>query len=588
MPTSLGRIRRHLDPSGSRSLAAQQGAGQTVPVPIEPPFGGYTPDLPPALCSWGDGQRSVAGLVQTRGTMASPPGLIRFGAATLPLGDATPPATAGTAQPVVALSLHRDIATAPVLLRRYAVTADPTLGHFYGVVGATWTDIPYTGAGAGLTGAATPATTLCDIAFSPLANKLYLTNGLNPVYQHTPGGANYTDFSPAVLNPFTARSACSAFQRLLFINTGEAGTGFPARVRYTTTGAAPSLSGTGAGFLDLDVRGEGVAIRNLGTRVAAYFRHGIVLLRATGSLTPSPIVPEYVSEERGLFGTFAVCEVARGMHFGIFNDGWFFITEDGAMRQAGLHYVGDRAYLKWQDTFYRQLNQEQAYRIQTAYDPRRNQIHVLWPSLGQTNCDERWIYDINTDTVWPCSVAIGCQPNVVSRLAAEDQSETWDSIGTTWETETRLWSELSAVEGAPTIVIGTRDGLVLAEEPTVYAIDGTVPSYEFLSARSDTAFPSVVKDFPRLDLHYEIRVGMNAPAINFIFDVDAGVGEAPRQEVRSEVQLSGTIGARVVQYATSNLCGHTLGWGVSGQAPIMIHRAVGYVAPRSLTQKKAL
>lgn len=591
MSTALSRTRRRLDPSGGKSAAAQDAAGQAVPVPIEPPFGGYTPDLPPALCTWGDAQRSLNGLVNTRGTLASPPGYLRFGASTLPLGDATPPAASVDVQPVVALFLQRDIAALPVQLRRYAVTANSTLGRLYEFAGSVWTDIPYTGAGAGLTGGAGAAAPkiLVDVAFYPLDNKLYLTNLLDPVYKYAPGGANYTDFSPAVLNPFKAKSVTSAFQRVLFLNTNEGGSTFTNRLRYTTTGAAPSLSGTGAGFIDLDeVSGEGVAVRKIGNRAVAYFRHGTVFFRDTGSLTPSPIARDYVTRERGLLGTFAVCEVSRGTHFGIFDDGWFFVNEDGLMTEAGLFYVGDREFPKWRDTFYKRLNYIEAGRIQTAYNPRRHQIEILWPSSGQSDLNEYWIYDIGTDTVWPCSSSFAAaMPNVLSFLAIGNQTETWNSIGTTWETETRLWDELADLEGASVIAVGTRNGLVLGQDTSVYAVDGVIPFYEFLSARSDASLPSIVKHFNRLDLHYEIRVGMNAPNISAIFDTDAGVGEAPGQVVVSLPQLSGTLGSRIVQYATSNITGHTLSWGISGQAPVMIHKALAFVTPIGLTYRKA-
>lgn len=590
MATALSRIRRRGPPGDSRGQAAQSAATQPVTISIEPPFGGYTPDLPPALCNWGDGQRSVNGLVQTRGTLASPPGYLRFGASTLPLGSATPPAAGANIQPAVALFVHRDLATSPAGLRRYAVTANSTLGRLYELTGGAWTNIPYSGAGAGLTGGvgALAASTLLDAAYFALDNRLILTNGLDPVYRHTPGGASYTDFSAAVLNPFKARSVCSAFQRVLFLNTSESGTLFANRLRYTTTGASPSLSGTGAGFIDFDeVQGEGVAVRKLGNRVAAYFRRGIVLLRETGSLTPSPIARDYVAKERGLLGTFAVCEIARGLHFGIFNDGWFFLNEDGLMTQCGMFYVGDRAYSKWRDDFYGRLNHEEAHRIQVAYNSRRHQVYVLWPSSGQSDLDEYWVYDINTDTAWPISSSFaGKQPNVLSFLAVQDDTETWNSITETWESETRIWDELTSAEGASTIVVGTRDGLVLGEDSSVYAVDGTVPSYEFLSARSDLDLPSVVKEFERLDVHYEIRIGMSAPNINFIFDTDAGTGEAPRQVLVTKQQLAGATGSRVVQYATSRLTGHTLSWGVSGQAPVMIHKVIASIVPQSRTYRK--
>src|SRR3990167_377060 len=346
MPSRLGRIRRRLDPGGQRSQAFQVSSSEGQPIRFAAPWGGYTPDLSSAIAAPTDAH-ALQGFLPLSGGMYPATGFAQLDSDSLPLASS---------EPVVGVPFVYDTLVSPIVLRRYAITADATLGNLY-ELGADWTNIPYTGAGAGFSGDPTGAgvaQTLCDSAYYALGNFLILTNGYDAVYQHVPGGANYTDFSPAVLNTFKAKSVCSAFERIFFLNTSEAGTGFPNRLRGTTRSATPSLSGLGSVLISFDeIQADGVACRKLGSSMAVYFRRGVAFCRETGNITV-PVVRDYVSLERGLVGTLAVCDLGSGVHFGIFNDGWFLLDDHGRFTEVGLREIEGSAHSKWRQTFYRE------------------------------------------------------------------------------------------------------------------------------------------------------------------------------------------------------------------------------------------
>lgn len=564
-------VRRRLDRGGAKSREKQQAQSEPQPIPIGPPWGGYAPDLSSELTDWRYAAESQA-LVQVGGVLRAPPGFARLHTATLPLGDATPPAAAGDEQPVVGLWAHRDPATTPVSLRRYAVTADETLGHLYESQSGVWVNIPYTGAGAGLSGdpsSSGVAGTLADFTSYSTDNAVVFTNGFDVVYRHVAGGANYTDFSPATLAPFKAKSVCTAAERLFFLNTSEGGTGFPYRVRYTTTGGTPALSGLGAGPLDVEgIAGEGVAIRPLGAAIIAYFRKGSLILRPTGDVF-SPFRRDPLLTERGLLGTFAVCPVAKGQHFGVFDDGWYFVYDDGRFEQVGLLNTQLGLFPKWRKTFYDTLNTEQAGRVFAQFDRRFQFIWVLWVSNLANHPDRLWVYDIETDTVWPVESIFPNIPNVLGLFTSVGATETYDTIGTVYENEMRTYLDMFGKLGSDILVTGDRVGVVMQQFPSTWTVDGVAPNYLWKSPPKNIGRTDLLHTWDRLNLRYR-RLVEPGGAISVELLADDQV------EGSTLAQQSGGPG-EVVDYVTTRLTGAVLAYRLSGQHPVELTHLHGEV-----------
>jgi len=553
MPSRLGQHqRRRLDRRGDRSRARQIELSEPEFVPIGPPWGGYCPDLGSELTDWRDA-KTCQGLVHLNGKMTYPPGFVELG-------------TAPDANPVTGVFLLRDITDSPATLRRYRVTANATLGHLYEYV-ASWTNRAYTGAGAGLSGDSSGvgvAQTLCDFAYYPVDDALIITNALDPVYTHQPGGATYTDFSPAVLNDFKARSVCSAASRIMFFNTTESGTTYPYRVRWTTTGASPTLdtASLGAGFLDLiDTASEGVAIRPIGNFIACYMRRGIYFLSQTGEVY-DPFRQEQISEQRGLLGTFAVTALGEGRHFFIANDGWFYLDDDGRFLELGLRSTQYGIFPKWKRTFYSNLNFDADFRIFAQYDRFNQFVWVLWVSADSDHPDKLWVYDIRTDTVWPVDSIFSNVPNVLGLFSTLSDTETYATISTTYATETRTYSDLTVKAGADLFVVGDRTGQVLEQEIGTVAVDGTTPTYSFTSWEKALGRSDQLKTWHRLNLKYVQQGSAGAVNTQFIADDSTQNG--------SITQRTTTAGRDAVDSVMGRLTGAVLAYQLSGTHPLEV------------------
>lgn len=554
MPSRLGQNRRRrLDRGGARSRQQQVEISTPTPVPIGPPWGGYTPDLATGVADWRDAA-DCQGLVHRGGAMTYPPGSEELG-------------TAPTADPVTGLFIARDISDTPISLRRYRVTANATLGHLYEYT-SSWTNRAYTGGGAGLSGDSSGvgvAQTLSDFAYYPADDIILFTNGLDPVYKHQPGSATYTDFSPAVLNDFTARSVATTGDRIFFFNTSESGTIYQNRIRWTTIGASATLDTTnvGAGSIDLiDTSSEGVAVRPIGNFIACYMRRGIIFLRQTGDVF-DPFKPEVASNQRGLLGTFAVTALGEGRHFLIANDGWFYLDDDRRFTEVGLRSTSNGLYHKWKETFYSSLNFDQANRIHAEYDRFHRWIWVLWPSTDSDHPDRLWIYDINTDTVWPVDDIFVDTPNVLGLFATLSDTETYATISTTYATETRAYSDLTVKAGADQFATGDRNGVVLLTTDGTVANYGTTPTYSFESHEKALGRNDLLKTWDSIWLRYA-QQGSSGPDVSVQFIADAST------ESYSITQKSDTAGQDASDSVSARLSGSVLAYKLSGTHPLEV------------------
>jgi len=566
MPSNLGTPRqRRFDRSGQKTNEALEAISAGQKIVITAPFGGFCPDLGPNIADFRDCSE-LRGLISLGGRLVPAPGFIRLGTATLPLGDASPPAAAVDAQPVTGLLSYRDSLVSGGTNRRYAVTANTTLGRFYELVGSTWTHIPYTGAGAGLSGSsagAGAAQTLCDFASYPAANSIYLSNGFDAVYVYVPGAANYTEFTAGAFTPFKARTICTAFDRVFFLNTTEAGSARPFRLRYTNRSATPDLTSLGSGQIDfLEVSSEGTAVRRIGNFLAVYFKRGTAFLRETGDVF-DPFRREYISTSRGVIGPYAVTDLGTGRHFGIFNDGWFFLDDDGKFTEAGQRATELAVFSKWTRTFYQQLNTEQLGRTFVQYDPLFRIIWVLWTDTSSSHPNRLWAYDTTSDTVWPLETNFPEMPNVLQLYTSLSDTVTYAGAGGLfYDTTTQSYSQFEIREGLDLLSYGTRSGLVLTQDPRLITVDSMVPTWQYKTFKSALGRPDLIKTWSKLQATY-VQSEL-APPFNAVLHADSQAVSVPLEQVNE------MPGDPSLDYANEIVSGVTIGTEVSGQHPVAI------------------
>jgi hypothetical protein len=272
------------------------------------------------------------------------------------------------------------------------------------------------------------------------------------------------------------------------------------------------MTGRGAGGLDLiGLSGEGIAILSLGNAVACYMEDGVAILSRT-FVSTAPFTVSYIDNRRGLLGTKAVTDVGSGVHFGIFDDGWFFLDSQGQWTEAGLLPLGGQNVRPWQDDFYSTLNRERAFTISVSYDPFSHIVRIAWPSLSSEDGfpDKVWNYDITTNTVWPDDYAIGGGNALCWAYAktVTESGQTWSGIGGNWSDQDGVqWSDLAAEQGPYRIIHGTRLGFVMEHDPLLLSRNNNQPSWVYKTLPVSLTAVTSLKTVDKVWVEFEAVLG---------------------------------------------------------------------------------
>ena len=249
--------------------------------------------------------------------------------------------------------------------------------------------------------------------------------------------------------------------RVYFLNTAEAGTRRPFRLRRTAKFTAdPNPSTAGAGFYDFrEFSGEGLRIETLGDVLAVYFSDGVAFMRPTGVPT-SPDEPQIISTERGLLSTHSMCAIGRNVHFGIFTDGWWLLDQSGRWQEVGITEVNGRRIPKWRQTFYDAIPATKRHRIYCYYDQPNNLVYIARPTTEEEEPEEVWIWDPSSDRVFMENYPVTCF-GTFTPLA--QSGTTIDGLTGTIDGLTGAIDSYDAVTGFPKArVHGDQSGFVYA------------------------------------------------------------------------------------------------------------------------------
>lgn len=575
-PTKVGQFGyRRFDRQGQGSRSAGAQLAPTT-VWLRGPWAGFEPDLAPNQASPG-AAKDCTGLIDRDGILSQQNGFERVGSAYLPLGDTTPPASSADAEPVVCITEGRTASSQA--LRRYVITSDTAAagyGHFYELVAGVWTYRAFGGAGTAFVGDASDrAATLCDAAHFTAGDYTVFASGqANSLYRF-PGAAVPAEYETLTglggLTTLRANSIVSSEERIHAFGTMEAGTYYPSRWRWTSKGTNgqfdPTL--TGAGFADVtELGGEGLAIRNIGTKLALYTTTGVMLARRTGQTT-DPFAKDYTSYERGLLSTHSAVNIGSGLHFGLFTDGWFVLRYDGMWEERGLT---DKGYSKWRREFYGTLDWTNRKRIVCTYDENAKWVYIAFPQAGaEGNAPSTvWVYDIVHDACWPAT-GWARKPNIFGAIVEEASvGATWGSFGTTpWASGSGSWGSFETATGQHRVLHGTSDGLVFVHHPALVTQDGILPTYTYRSHYFAGQQPETYRSVMALQLNYTRILGDDATEPTPI-----GVSysnETGRLKVGSISQTKGTPGTEQVDFASPGVVSglsHT--FTISGTTPLKV------------------
>jgi hypothetical protein len=555
MPTRIGGV---VKPIGARYRPAFAGDLDLQSLTITPPYLGYCPDLNPSLTNlvfFEDCQ----GIINQDGLLTLESGWERLedeSGVTLPLGGTWNGAVNTAQAPVI---LDRDVQPVTLLceLSRsdgqdpkrvvFAATSISTV-EVAGPPGTArigfcwyldpnldWTNVPWVASyGNPITlghrehvfdWAPFPIGGTIDVGVN--VGAIYFTNFVDQVYRWDPalpGGAGLpgeylSAFGAFDGDTFHAKSIDLSADRLIMLHTIEGGDLFNKRARWTNVSTTPDLTSAGAGFIDfVEFKGDGLRVLSFQDVTACYFEDGVGFLWRTDNST-NPYNRTYLTKERGLLGTHAVCRITNDLHFGIFEDGWFFLSAGGSWQEAGTLDIGSGRATKWSREFYNLLKVEERDTITVNFDKFTRRIHISFPTTNEDIYDEGvgadvtayavWVYDMDTDSVWPDDPYNAvCWGEATAQLAA---GMPWADFPGTWANAEGAWGDYSPVFGNRASIHGSESGVIYLHSPLYYTRDEEEPVWSITTHTDIFKDQYSLKTSDRLLLqHGQINPGADA------------------------------------------------------------------------------
>jgi hypothetical protein len=358
--------------------------------------------------------------------------------------------------------------------------------------------------------------------------------------------------------------------RLYFGNTKESGTQHRQRIRRTRLFTAdPDPTEPGAGAFDIrDFSGDLLRLEKLGDLMVAYFEDGTAFIRLSDIAT-APDRVQLLREKRGLMATHAVCSVGNQEHFGIFDDGWFFLDPSGRWTEVGLLNIDGTLTPKWKETFYNKIDMNYRHRTVVSYDG--SYIRIAFTPLQGDGSDvdnqEVWVFDPRGNRVFRDTypVTVWGEGNLQIRAATD-----WDDISDTWSSISGSWASYAAKFGVKSLLHGSTTGYVMSHDYDLITrinVDtgaAESPSYSFVSQKLSFRDPTELKTALKLWLEY-IHTGPGNVTLTVTGDsID---GSDSGQVSFSTDTNPGDI---EVLFRTFNFTSRNIQFSVGGTAPVMI------------------
>ena len=473
----------------------------------------------------------------------------------------------------------------------------------------TWEQVPWSqkagGAGVGITAGHEPAATrnfLSDWAVFPagapsrseysgaISEPVFVWCNLHdrvmvyPVDDGVVTGIEDGAFEPLTydLDPtFKAATVESFGGRLYFGNTIEGSTQYRQRIRRTALFTADPQVSVGSGAFDIrDFSGDLLRLEKLGSQMVAYFEDGTAFIHQSGVAT-APDRVQLLRDKRGLLGTHAVTSVGANEHFGIFDDGWFFLDTAGRWTEVGMLNIEGKQVPMWKDTFYNLLDMNFRDRTVISYDGRFVRIAFTTHQASDPENQEVSIFDPRGNRVFRELYPVVCWgiSNVQIRTAG-----TWDVPGgdlttaTTWAEVSGSWDTYAAKFGIKALHHGTTDGHVLKHDYDIITKYDTAKSQnaeptfhwqgKLISGGDPTKFKQAIKLWVE---HIYTGTG----GVTFKVEGDS----ADSFESGSvDFSTTGSLGDIQTTFRTFNFKAANLQFSIAGSAPIQIRSILTDIA----------
>jgi hypothetical protein len=375
---------------------------------------------------------------------------------------------------------------------------------------------------------------------------------------------------------FGATSVESFEGRMHYFGTSESATAYPQRHRWSAVGTAePDQTIIGSGYLDVvEFQDRALQIKTIGNKLALYFGDGVAFELPTGLYTDA-YRPQVVSRSRALLGTHALCAISPHQHFGIFNDGWWFLDSSGRWSEVGTLTKEEsrgkaHRLSKWKEWFYSDLNMDKKHRIVVKYDRFRDLVRIAYTPQGADNDNVRVLnYHIPTDSCWPDRYRTPVTVWGTFDQQVED-GMTWDdytALGTTWNdilAESTSWDDVLPSYIDDQIVHGDTGGLIFIKNNKISTQDGVPATWYYRShEQSRSENPLQHQVFRRFGIEY---MSLGVDSCNVLISS----GEFVNFQSQAIDMNEGLYGSVNNSYAHFQLGGNAHQFYLSGTAPVAI------------------
>jgi hypothetical protein len=370
---------------------------------------------------------------------------------------------------------------------------------------------------------------------------------------------------------FRAKTVEHFAGRLYFGNTIEAGDHYRQRIRRTALFTAdPDPAIPGAGAQDIrELSGDLLRLEKLGNVMVAYFTDGVALV-APSNVATAPDRIDLLRERRGLLSTHAVCSVGDQEHFGIFDDGWFFLDPSGRWTEIGMMDIEGVRTSKWKDDFYSNMDIDKRDRLVVSYDG--DFVRIAYPKVGDTDNEEVWIFDPRGNRVFKDRYPVVCWGDMDAQI--QDAKQWDDSSFTTWADTNVSWASQAAKFGLRTLHHGTTTGHVLQHNKDLISrydvakLNTIMPTFKIEGVLSSLGDPTTLKTITKIWVEY-IDIGSGAVYIRVLGD-----GSDKKAGGTVDFSQDGYPGDVNTAFRTFNITSANLRYILSGSAPILIRSII--------------
>jgi hypothetical protein len=276
--------------------------------------------------------------------------------------------------------------------------------------------------------------------------------------------------------------------------------------------------------------------------------------------------------------------VGNQEHFGIFDDGWFYLDPSGRWTEVGLVPTQEGVQLsKWKETFYRTIDLNQRQNTVINYDGRF--VRIAFTPNGQTTNTELWIFDPRGNRVfrdiYPQNVVCWAEANAQIREAIPWTDQPGPVLGLqgSWDEQVGSWDDLAAKFGVKNLNHGTAEGFVMVHDYSNYtkydvgAGQQDNPSFSIQGMLSSGGDPTSLKTILKLWVE---QIESGTKYVTMIIG-----GESTTNRVTTNVywtQIGSSPGDINTVFATYNFTAANFYYQLSGTSPARIRTIILDVA----------